>query len=67
MPQGTQSPDPHVKPQSKASAQAEDAGVMLWDFRSLVGEIKDKAGPGRTYFTDDTLRTLQLAAKAINF
>lgn len=43
-----------------AKAQA----VQLWDFPELLREIAQVAGNLKTYFTDDTLRTLQLMAKA---
>jgi hypothetical protein len=35
-------------------------GVELWDFRDLVKEIAETFRSKRTYFTDDTLRTLHL-------
>ncbi len=45
-------------------AAAERAGVYLWDFQSILQEIADYCRMDRTYFTDDTMRTLQLMAKA---
>jgi len=44
---------------------AEQAGVVLWDFREILQEIAESANQDRTYFTDDTMRTLQLMAKSI--
>ena len=38
--------------------------VELWDFRDLLMEIGQTFERDRTYFTDDTLRTLQLYARA---
>ena len=43
---------------------AERAGVELWDFRDILKEIAEKSRADRTYFADDTMRTLQLMAKA---
>ena len=45
-------------------AAAERADVRLWDFQAILQEIADHGRMGRTYFTDDTMRTLQLMAKA---
>jgi len=47
-----------------ARKQADAAGIKLWDFRDIMVEIASSAS-GRTYFTDDTLRTLQLLVKAL--
>lgn len=41
---------------------ASQAGVDLWDFREILTEIAEKSRADRTYFTDDTMRTLQLMA-----
>jgi hypothetical protein len=43
-------------------AAATQAGVTLWDFRNILKEIAHKSRVDRTYFTDDTMRTLQLMA-----
>ncbi len=43
---------------------ARRAGVELWDFRDILKEISEKSREYRTYFTDDTMRTLQLMAMA---
>jgi hypothetical protein len=50
---------PEVEPQAK------DAGVLLWDFRDLVCDIAEKFETSSIYFTDDTLRTLNLYAHAL--
>ncbi len=47
----------------EAKKQADAAGIRLWDFRDIMLEIAKNAA-GNTYFTDDTLRTLQLLVKA---
>lgn len=39
-------------------------GIELWDFRELMRDIAELGRRDRTYFTDDTLRTLTLFAKA---
>jgi hypothetical protein len=39
-------------------------GILLWDFRDLMRDIAELGRHDRTYFTDDTLRTLTLFAKA---
>ena len=43
---------------------AEDPGVKLWDFKDILHEIARTSVSERTYFTDDTMRTLQLMAMA---
>jgi hypothetical protein len=43
---------------------AEAAGVELWDFRDILRDIEEHCREKSSYFTDDTLRTLQLMAKA---
>lgn len=44
---------------------AKHENVELWDFKGILTEIARYAQSDRTYFTDDTMRTLQLMAKAI--
>ena len=39
-------------------------GILLWDFRELIHEIAECFTGDRTYFGDDTLRTLHLFARA---
>ena len=46
---------------------AKQAGVKLWDFRDIINEIALRTSAERTYYTDDTLRTLQLMVKAVRF
>ena len=40
------------------------AGVQLWDFKDILKEIAQICQSDRTYFADDTIRTLQLMVKA---
>ena len=40
-------------------------GIQLWDFRHLMREIAASSERKRVYFTDDTLRTLQLFARSV--
>ena len=47
-----------------AEKEAERLGIKLWDFRQLLAQIGESFRSTRVYFTDDTLRTLQLFAKA---
>jgi len=49
----------------EAKDQAKKHGIILWDFRELLRDIGEVFSDVRTYFTDDTLRTLQLFAKAL--
>ncbi len=43
-----------------AAEQAAASDIDLWDFRDLIGEVADEIRGARTYFADDTLRTLNL-------
>jgi hypothetical protein len=43
---------------------AAHAGIELWDFRTMLNEIARQSRANRTYFTDDTMRTLQLMTMA---
>lgn len=47
-----------------ALAAARTAGIEVWLFPDMMQEIAEKAREGKTYFGDDTLRTLTLFAKA---
>jgi hypothetical protein len=47
-----------------ASDEAANHGIELWDFRDILKEIAASSEKKRVYFTDDTLRTLQLYARA---
>lgn len=49
---------------STVPAAAKSAGVELWDFQDILKEIAETCCDNRTYFTDDTMRTLQLMARA---
>ncbi len=48
-----------------AEALAAAHGILLWDFRVLLREIAAANKDQKTYFTDDTARTIQLFAMAI--
>ena len=50
----------------QAEALASKHKVQLWDFRNLLLEIAEESKNHKTYFTDDTARTIQLFAKAAN-
>lgn len=47
-----------------AEQEAEELGILLWDFRDMLQAIAQEVGKGRAYHSDDTLRTLQLFHKA---
>jgi hypothetical protein len=49
---------------AEAKIAADRYGIDLWDFRDLVQKIADKIKHRRTYFTDDTLRTINLFVRA---
>jgi hypothetical protein len=51
-------------PDAKTAADA--AGIELWDFRQLMREIAQSIRNKRSYFTDDTLRTINLFARALS-
>jgi len=44
---------------------ARKAGVELWHLKDILIEIAEKCKSDTTYFTDDTMRTLQLMALAL--
>jgi hypothetical protein len=46
--------------EDEAAQQAKAAGIELWDFREIIKEIAGTIRGSREYFTDDTLRTLNL-------
>lgn len=46
--------------EAEAKAAAEVEQIQLWDFRDLMREIADSIRGKRSYFTDDTLRTIGL-------
>ena len=47
------------------SVPAKKAGIELWHLRDLLNAIAEKCKSDTTYFTDDTMRTLQLMALAL--
>jgi hypothetical protein len=47
-----------------AKEQADLAGIALWDFRKIVGDISSTIVAERSYFGDDTLRTIGLFVRA---
>ena len=49
----------------EVEAEAEKHGIMLWDFGDLMKQIADELQKKNSYFTDDTLRTLHLYARAV--
>ena len=48
----------------EAEAEALRKSIIIWDFREILKEITTTFKTERTYFTDDTLRTLQLLARS---
>lgn len=44
----------------EAQAEAGRKGVTLWDFRDILKAIASSCRGQKTYFMDDTLRTIQL-------
>ena len=50
--------------QADVPEAAAEAGVELWDFTAILNEIAETSQLQRTYFMDDTMRTLQLMAMA---
>ena len=49
----------------EAKAIADNEKIEIWDFRDLLQEIASASKEHRTYFTDDTARTIQLFAKSL--
>jgi hypothetical protein len=49
----------------EAAAEAEKAGVVLWSFQEIMREIAATIRHKRSYFTDDTLRTINLFVRAL--
>ncbi len=49
----------------EAKSAADEAGIELWDFRDLMRQISQSIANKRSYFTDDTLRTIHLFARAV--
>jgi hypothetical protein len=50
-------------PEAKAAADAAKPKITLWDFRQIMNEIAQPIHNSRSYFTDNTLRTLGLFAR----
>ncbi len=48
-----------------AEIQAKEFAITLWDFRIMMREIAENMNKLNAYFTDDTLRTLQLYVGAL--
>jgi len=48
--------------EAKAVADARD--IVLWDFREILRQVAVVCRNQKTYFTDDTLRTIQLFSRA---
>ncbi|MFC1905185.1 hypothetical protein ACFLXL_00055 [Chloroflexota bacterium] len=46
--------------EGEAASAAKQKGVELWDFRDIINAIAAACLDNKTYFTDDTLRTIQL-------
>lgn len=44
----------------EAEQKAQQTGIILWDFREILDEIATQSRETTAYFTDDTLRTIQL-------
>lgn len=49
-----------------ARVEAQKHGVIIWDLPNLLNEIANEHLQHRRYFTDDTARTIQLYAMAMN-
>ena len=43
-----------------AKSEADQEGIILWDFRDLLSAIARLCHGNKSYFMDDTLRTIQL-------
>lgn len=49
----------------EAAAEADKVGVALWSFQEIMREIAATIRHKRSYFTDDTLRTINLFVRAL--
>lgn len=49
----------------EAKAAAHKDAIHLWDFREIMSEIADAIRDKRTYFADDTLRTINLFVRGL--
>ena len=50
---------------AEAKREADATEVALWDFRDVMEKIADKIRYEQSYFTDDTLRTINLFVRAL--
>lgn len=50
---------------AEAKAEAQTAGIELWSFQAIMTEIAESIRHQRSYFTDDTLRTINLFVRAL--
>ena len=50
--------------EEEAKKIADAHNITLWNFPDLLRELAEVCAEGKTYFTDDTLRTLQLFMKS---
>jgi hypothetical protein len=50
----------------EAMGVANKNGIQIWDFRVLLQEIAEANRDHKTYFTDDTARTIQLFAMTLS-
>jgi len=48
-----------------AEVEAKKLEIQLWNFKDILKEISESFKKDRTYFIDDTLRTLQLFSRAV--
>jgi hypothetical protein len=48
-----------------AKAAADKAGIELWDFKDIMRQIAHSIRDKRSYYTDDTLRTINLLTRAL--
>jgi hypothetical protein len=51
---------------AEAETAAKAAGIELWNFRQLLRDIAQSISNKRSYFTDDTLRTINLFVRALD-
>jgi hypothetical protein len=49
---------------NEAAKEAKHEHIELWDFRKILSDIANACQGSRSYFTDDTLRTVQLLQRS---
>jgi hypothetical protein len=49
----------------EAKVAAEKSEISIWDFRDIIQEVGEMCRKAKAYFTDDTLRTLQLYERTL--